>query len=306
MRAPLSADRRALPFLAGLCAFGWSLPYPLIKLSYASFGIASDDLGSVILFAGLRFFAAGLLLGLLCLARRERLAVPSPGDGAFLVAFALVNTSLRYLATYIGLSHLASSRSTILDSLANFLAILFSCLVYADDRMSVRKAAGCLLGLGGIVLATGTGGGAGFSWAGDGMMLLDALAGGIGGVMTRRVGRRMAVVPATAVSMAFGGAVLAAAGLLVGVSSPWHVDAQGLGLLLVLSLISATCFGIYNSLLAHHPLSKVAIFNAAIPVLSVCNAHFLLGERLAPRYLFAGMAVAFGVWLVNSRGRNAA
>ena len=48
--------------LAILCAFGWSLAYPLIKVGYQTLQIASDDLGGKMLFAGIRFLFAGIFV----------------------------------------------------------------------------------------------------------------------------------------------------------------------------------------------------------------------------------------------------
>ena len=52
--------------LAFLCAFGWSLAYPLIKIGYEQFAIPSSDLGGKIIFAGVRFFFAGFFVLLFC------------------------------------------------------------------------------------------------------------------------------------------------------------------------------------------------------------------------------------------------
>ena len=54
------------PLLALVYVVGWAMAFPLIKLGYAEMGIESaGDLGNKILFAGVRFLAAGLLLILL-------------------------------------------------------------------------------------------------------------------------------------------------------------------------------------------------------------------------------------------------
>ena len=55
-------DKRYKVFFAVLCATGWSMAYPLIKVGYRVFGIASDDIGGKLLFAGVRFFFAGVLV----------------------------------------------------------------------------------------------------------------------------------------------------------------------------------------------------------------------------------------------------
>ena len=64
-------------------------------------------------------------------------------------------------------------------------------------------------------------------------------------------------------------------------------------------MISAGCFSIYNELLAYHPISKIAIYNALIPVLGVIFAALLLKEELKWQYLMAVVMVACGIYLVN-------
>ena len=41
-------NKKLVPVLAFLCAAGWSLAYPLIKLGYSNLNVASDDLESKI------------------------------------------------------------------------------------------------------------------------------------------------------------------------------------------------------------------------------------------------------------------
>ena len=41
-------NKKLVSVLAFLCAAGWSLAYPLIKLGYSNLNVASDDLGSKI------------------------------------------------------------------------------------------------------------------------------------------------------------------------------------------------------------------------------------------------------------------
>ena len=52
-------NEKYMPVLGLICAFGWSLAYPFIKIGYAEFGI--NDIPGKIFFAGIRFLLAGLL-----------------------------------------------------------------------------------------------------------------------------------------------------------------------------------------------------------------------------------------------------
>ena len=92
-----------------------------------------------------------------------------------------------------------------------------------------------------------------------------------------------------------------AIGMVIGTDSLWSVSLKGIIVLIVLILISAVCFAIYNELLAYHPISKVAIYNALIPVLGVIFSALLLNEELKWQYFISVMMVAGGIYLVNSK-----
>ena len=286
---------------ASLCALGWSMAYPLIKIGYSEFGIAVSDLGSKILFAGVRFFAAGTLVIIMSIFQKRNMRATSQEASALLV-FALINTALHYLFSYIGLSYIPSSRSTILDSMGGFLLIIWSSLIFKDDAFNSKKIAGCLLGFSGIVLINIAPIGTFFSeisFKGDGMIPLNACCAAAGGIMTKFISKKMDMIVATGYSMSMGGIMLFLAGAGFGIKSPWNLTAKGLVIIVLLILISAVCFGIYNILLAYHPISKVAIFNALIPILGVLFSCILLREPFMWQYALAGGIVALGIYVIN-------
>ena len=75
---------------------------------------------------------------------------------------------------------------------------------------------------------------------------------------------------------------------------------KGIIVLIALIMISAVCFAIYNELLAYHPISKIAIYNALIPVLDDFSA-LLLKEELKWQYFISVTMVACGIFFVNSK-----
>ena len=283
---------------------GWALAYPLIKLGYQEFQIEGTDLGSKILFAGLRFFSAGTAVTLYCHIRRIDAGIRDRGTLGWLFLLGLVNTALHYMFAYIGLGFNSSARSTILDAMGGFLLILLSTAVFADDRMTWKKALGCILGLAAIIsinIHHGEDFFADITMQGDGMILLNACCTAVGGLITRVVSRKMNVTRATGYSMQIGGGLLLAAGLLAGPQRAWTITGKGVFILLCLIAISAVCFGIYNALLAVYPISEIAIYNALIPVLGVIFAALLLKEALRPQYIIAVIMVALGIHVVNQK-----
>lgn len=292
--------RGSVMVLAAFCALSWASAFPAIKIGLKEFQIAGDDIWAKTLFAGIRFFLAGLVVLLLAKLMGKRLKLQTKSDGALLLLFGLVNTALNYFCFYMGLSALDGSRSAILNSMGTFLLILFSCMLFRDDRMTPNKAIGCLLGFGGIVLIN-TGGGdlwQELSLMGDGMMLLSSLSAAFGGILTRIVTRRTDPIVATGISLSFGGGLLMLAGFLLGGRIPaftWF----GLLILLLLIGISSASFTIYNQLLCCNPVSSIAIFNALIPILGVVLCCVFLGEAFSLKYLLAGAIVAAGVTILN-------
>ena len=302
MNNSIFKNKKLVPVLAFLCAAGWSLAYPLIKLGYSNLNVASDDLGSKIRFAGIRFLVAGIIVIIFALLQKKKMQIKEGKSWLWLLLFAIVNISLHYCFSYVGLGYLPSSRSTILDSMNGFFAIILSCLIFADDKFTKIKALGCVLGFSGILLINIQVGQAmfsGISFRGDGMILLNALCGAFGGILTRVVSKKMDMTLATGLSMAIGGMILCIITLFVHPNVAWNITAKSILIIISLVLISAVCFGIYNQLIACNPISKIAIFNAFIPILGVIFSAIILGEPMKLKYFVAGMLVALGVYVIN-------
>lgn len=296
-------DNRLKVFFAIFCATGWSLAYPLIKLGYQEFQLDSSDIGSKILFAGVRFLIAGSAVTLYCHFKKIKARITNIGDLGWMVLLGIVNIALHYMFAYIGLGFNSSARSTILDSMGVFALILLSTAIFPDDKMTWKKIIGCLLGVAGIIsinLQPGENYFADITMRGDGMILLNACCSALGGLITRVVSRRMNITRATGYSMQIGGALLILASLIVRPQKMWVFTPKGIIILLYLSAISAVCFAIHNALLSYHPISQIAIYNSLIPVLGVIFAALLLQEKLRLQYIIAVALVACGIRIVNS------
>lgn len=301
MKTDLIKNNKYRPIFAAFCAFGWSLAYPLIKFGYKEFEI-TNDLGSSVLFGGIRFALAGIIVLLFAKSLKIDLKVKNSDTLKWLLLFGLVNTALHYMFAYMGLANLQSSRSSILDSMGGFFLIILSGLIYKEDRINGKKLSGCIFGLFGIVLiniAPLNELFANISFKGDGFILINACFAALGGIITRKVSEKTDITKATGYSMLFGGIIMIVSGFAIGIKSNWKITLRGIIILIILVLISAICFEIYNMLLAYHPISKVAIFNALIPVLGVMFSSLLLREPFRWQYLAAGLSVAIGIVIIN-------
>ena len=289
----------ALFALTAATAWGWA--YPLIKLGFDEFGITQEMTASKMLFAGVRFTLSGLIVLAIAKAKGVSLKVYKPTGWGYLLAYALLNTTIHYAFFYIGLSHSEGARAAILNSLGVFTLVLLACAFFKSDKLTPAKIVGCVVGFTGIlVLNIGSGAGSGFTFMGDGMIILNAMCSAFAGLMTRGLGRHANVFAATGYSLALGGVMLMLPGLFMGGTLPF-ITAAGVGILFLLICISTLGFALYNKLLSCNPVGKVAIFNSLIPVVGAVTSCLCLHEPFYWKYLVAALLAMTGIYIINAR-----
>ena len=291
-------------FFALTAAMLWGWAYPLIKLGFVEWGISTDMTGSKMLFAGIRFCLSGLLILAVAKSRNMDFSIKGKGSWAYVLLFSLLNTTLHYAFFYIGLSHSAGSRASILNSLGTFLLVILACIFFKSDKLTVRKLVGCAVGICGVLAlnldfgSSTTGTREEFSWMGDGMIILNALCSSCAGLLTRGLGKRVNIFVGTGYSLAAGGLMLIIPGLIMGGSFS-HVSFLGfiyLGMLIVISTVS---FTLYNKLILCNPVGKVAIYNSLIPAIGMLSSCLCLGEAFRVQYVIAAALAAAGIYIIN-------
>ena len=266
--------------LTAAIAWGWA--YPLIKLGMQEFAISS-----------------GLIILAIAGGKKRNFAVRKPEDWWYLLVFCLLNTTLHYAFFYFGLSHSEGSRAAILNSLSVFSVVIFACLFFKSDHMTLKKIMGCVLGFVGILSLNLGGADSGrFTWLGDGMIILNALCGASASLMIRGLGKRVDVFVGTGYSLAIGGTLLIIPGLFMGATLPNVSTLGGLYLLLLIA-ISTLGFTLYNKLLTCNPVGKVAIYNSLIPVVGAVTSCLCLNETFYLKYVIAGFLAAAGIYIIN-------
>ena len=283
--------------LTAAIAWGWA--YPLIKMGLDEFGIKPNMTDSKMLFAGIRFLISGLIILVIAQVTHRKFGIRRDTDTWFILLYALLNTTLHYAFFYFGLSHNAGARSAILNSMSVFTVVILACIFFKSDKMTWRKAAGCIIGFLGI-LALNLGGkeSGSFTFLGDGMIILNALCGASASLLTRGLSKRVDVFVGTGYSLSIGGILLIIPALAMQghlpVITPW-----GIIILMLLIAISTIGFSLYNKLLSCNPVGKVAIFNSLIPVVGAITSCLCLSETFYWKYLIAGALATAGIYIIN-------
>ena len=178
-RKPYLATLPGLILGCLVCCALWGSAFPCIKIGYGLFGIPAHDSASQLLFAGLRFTLAGMLVIVGMSVAQRRPLVPQARDIKSILTLSLFQTIGQYFFFYLGLSRASAMSSSIIEASANFLAILFAALAFHTEKLDAAKVLGCVLGFAGVALVnlSGADGTFGFTLDGEGFILASTVAG---------------------------------------------------------------------------------------------------------------------------------
>lgn len=291
--------------LALVCTFLWGSASPCIKLGYAYFQIPSQETWTQVLFAGTRFVLAGSLTILIGSVLGREMLLPTRSSLPSIGKLALFQTVLQYLFFYMGLAHNSGVKASIINGSNTFLVILVACLVFRQEKLDMRKIAGCVIGFAGVILVCLNGQQieAGFSFAGEGSLLVGALAYAFSSCLMKIYSKKDNPVMLSGYQFIFGGFVMIVVGLLFG-GRIRHVSVSAVLMLIYLALISAVAYSLWGILLKHNPVSKVAIFGFTNPVFGVLLSAWWLGEgtrELGLKAIVALALVSIGICIVNRK-----
>ena len=227
--------------------------------------------------------------------------IPKKNMAGRLVLLGILQTTIQYIFFYIGLANTTGAKSAIINSLTAFFPIVLAPLFFRDDRLTVKKGLGCLIGLAGIVIINLDGSGlGGFKLTGEGFAVFAAMAQSLASIYSKKLARYMNVMTITGYQLFIGGILLAAAGVLTGgtLTAVW----QGVLLLLYMAALSAVAFTVWTYLLSHNPVSSVSIYNLLIPVFgTVLSGIFLQENIMTWTHLISIVLVCMGIVLVNRK-----
>src|SRR5690554_1663522 len=166
--------------IAVFCSVLWGSAFPVLKVSYVEMQMAPDDIIAKIVFAGIRFLLAGLIVLALLLLTNPKSILVSRKHFFILLVLGVVQTSLQYFFFYNGLANVTGMQGAILSSSGTFFTVLLAHFYYKNDSLNWKKVIGLLAGFSGIIIANwGQSFHISFQWDGEGYMILSGLTSAI-------------------------------------------------------------------------------------------------------------------------------
>ena len=169
----------------------------------------SADTASQIVFAGVRFALAGILVLIFASLRERKVLLPDRTVLKYAVPVCMAQTVCQYFFFYIGVAHTSGVKGAIITGLGNFIAILLSCLAFHKEKMTGRKMLGCILGFAGVVVINLMGNSldAGFRLTGEGFILIAQFSYGMSTVLINIFSRKISPVVLSGTQFTMGGII---------------------------------------------------------------------------------------------------
>lgn len=168
------------------------------------------------------------------------------------------------------------------------------------SRLSSAAILGLGVGLGGVSVLVGPSGNGGIDTIGVAAILVSSLGWAAGSLYARSSSRPGPPLQAAGMQMLAGGAMLGVAGVATGeLGRLGAVSATSLGALAYLVVVgSLVAYPLYGWLLRSAPTKIVSTHAYVNPAVAVLLGWALLGERLSPATLVAGLAILASVVLI--------
>jgi drug/metabolite transporter (DMT)-like permease len=258
-----------------------------------------------LVFAAMRFLAAGLILYGWLILRGERSPTMRQWLSVSLLGFMIfvVDYGLLFWAEQRVPSGVAAVMLATIPAFTAFAEIL----LLRTQKLTLRLAVALLIGIGGVVVLTSQSlglGGSTISTLGAVALIFASLSWSFATVFTRKLNLPSSKVMSSAAQMLSGGIMLTIAAAASGEMRGFHPSAiSGAAWFALIYLIvagSIVGFTAYVWLIHHESPTRVGTYAYVNPVVAVILGYFLGGEALGQRTVLGTLCVLISVIVITT------
>ena len=277
----------------------WGSLYPTVKLGYEKFDIDTAYYPNLVLFAGLRFTVSGAVISLFLIGKNK--AIPTVKTGKEWLGISLVAlfaVMLNYSLAFYGLSLVESSKTALLKQSGVLIFIVLCALIFKEDKMTIGKGVGAVLGLGSILILNVNQLGLSMGF-GECVIIASSFCTVTASVICKKMLKGTDSIVMTGYSQLIGGVVL----LIIGFACGGKLRiAEGGDWLLFGYMTLATCasYMIWYTIVQKNDLSKLFIVKLSEPLFAAIIGAIILQENIFQwHYLGAFLCIATAVVISN-------
>jgi drug/metabolite transporter (DMT)-like permease len=258
-----------------------------------------------LLFAAMRFLAAGLVLFGWMIARREPL--PTRTQWMSVLLLALLIFLIDYGLLFWAEQRVPSGIAAVMMATIPVFIALSEILFLGTQRLTVRLTFALLVGIGGVAVLMSHSlnlGGAPVDRPGAVAIIIGSFTWSIATVLARKLPLPPSKVMSSGAQMLAGGIMLTVTAATFGEFRNFHPSAvsSGAWLSLIYLIIAGSIIGFtaYVWLIHHESPTKVGTYAYVNPVVAVLLGYFLGGEALGLRTIIGTMFVLISVVVITT------
>lgn len=258
-----------------------------------------------ILFGGIRFICAGILLGMTALALGSRFPLDA-AEWRHLVIVAVGSVLIPNGSVNWAMQTVASNQTAILNVSAALWIALFATRGRRAHALDRRTLTGLIIGFAGAVLIVWPHGNLETSHFSMQLLILVAVfVWSATTVYVRNVHSKLDLLAFSSLQMLLGGMMMAATGLAMGEAEEWHWSSKGMVAMAYLTVASSCiAYTAFSWLARNTTPAMVGTYSYVNPAIAALLGWWFLDEMLGANQLI-GMAIMFaGVALVSWPQKN--
>lgn len=253
-----------------------------------------------VLFGGVRFICAGLLLGIVSLALGRKFELDA-AEWRRLFIVAVGSVLIPNACTNWAMQYVASNQTAILNATAALWIALFATQGRRAHPLDRRTITGLVIGFAGTALIVWPRGGAKVDHFGMQLLILVIVfVWSATTVYIRNAHSKLDLLPFSALQMLLGGLMMTGIGLALGEASRWVWSAPGLIAMGYLTIASSCiAYTAFSWLARNTTPALVGTYSYVNPAIAAVLGWWFLDEHLGAHQI-TGMAIMFaGVALVS-------
>jgi drug/metabolite transporter (DMT)-like permease len=264
-----------------------------------------------LLLAGMRFFAAGIVL--YAWMRATGTASPTRGEWASTTLPAVLIFLVDYGLVFWAEQRVPSGITAVMLATIPVFTALAEILILRTQRLTLRLGIALVVGLAGVAVLVSRSvslGDAPIESSGALALVVGAVSWSLASVLSRKLSLPQSKVMSSGAQMLVGGVLLLLAAAMFGEFRGFHTrDVSASAWLALLYLIvagSIVAFTAYVWLIHHESPTKVGTYAYVNPVIAVVLGYFLGGEALGARTILGTFLVLVSVVVITTTPKREA
>ena len=258
-----------------------------------------------LLLAGMRFFAAGIIL--YAWMRATGTASPSRREWASAIVLAVLIFLVDYGLVFWAEQRVPSGVTAVMLATIPVFTALLEILILRTQKLTLRLGCALIVGLAGVAVLVSHSVGFGdapIERSGAIALVVGAISWSLASVLSRKLSLPESKVMSSGAQMLVGGILLLLAAAIFGEFNGFHWQAVSSGAWLALAYLtvagSIIAFTAYVWLIHHESPTKVGTYAYVNPVIAVVLGYFLGGEALGARTVLGTVFVLVSVVVITT------